>query len=192
VLLAVVSIRAVIGVQEASPWRDPGAAGSVTAVSDIGRLGEDDWAELREVRLAALSESPQAFASTLDRERGYDEGQWRSFVGAGAWFVARDAGRVVGVVAILPERDRRGGRHLVSMWVVPELRGRGVADALLGEALGFAAADGAEAVHLWVADGNSRARRFYERAGFASTGQRQPLPSAPEVAEELLTLRLTG
>lgn len=165
--------------------------GSVGAVTGIERLGTDDWVALREVRLVALAESPHAFASTLNRERGYDEDAWRSLLRAGAWFVARESERIVGVVAILPEHDRPEERHLVSMWVAPQSRDRGIATALLGQALAVAAEDGAEAVNLWVADGNPRARRFYERAGFGPTGERQPLPSAPEVGEELLTLPLT-
>jgi ribosomal protein S18 acetylase RimI-like enzyme len=39
-------------------------------------------------------------------------------------------------------------------------------------------------VSLWVADGNDRARRFYERLGFTGTDERQPLPSDPGTTEE--------
>lgn len=38
----------------------------------------------------------------------------------------------------------------------------------------------------WVSDSSPRARRFYERLGFRTTGQRGSLPSAPEIGEELL------
>lgn len=41
-------------------------------------------------------------------------------------------------------------------------------------------------------DGNPRARSFYERVGFSPTGQRQPLPSAPEIGEELLQRRVAS
>jgi ribosomal protein S18 acetylase RimI-like enzyme len=46
------------------------------------------------------------------------------------------------------------------------------------------------AVTLWIADGNARARRLYERLGFVSTGRRQSLPSDPSVGEEELIRRL--
>jgi GNAT superfamily N-acetyltransferase len=161
-------------------------------VTRIERLGDDEWWVLRDVRLAALADAPHAFASTLERERGYDEREWRSFLRAGAWFVARKAGRVVGVVALLPEQGRADERSLVSMWVDPQARGGGTSAGLLTAALDLAGQDGAELVGLWVADGNTRARRFYERVGFCSTGERQPLPSAPEVGEERLSLRLAS
>jgi ribosomal protein S18 acetylase RimI-like enzyme len=61
--------------------------------------------------------------------------------------------------------------------------------ALLEAALA-SARPGPDAVMLWVADGNLRARRFYERAGFRSTGERQPVAAAPHIGEEKLRLRL--
>jgi ribosomal protein S18 acetylase RimI-like enzyme len=156
----------------------------------VERLSLADWEALRSVRLAALADAPYAFASSLELERGYDEPRWRSFLAAATWFVARCGGQIVGVVALLLEAGGSAERHLVSMWVAPQVRGTGTARRLLDAALASAADDGTEIVSLWVADGNARARRFYEQAGFSSSGQRQPLPSAPELGEELLALRL--
>ncbi len=56
------------------------------------------------------------------------------------------------------------------MWVHPELRGSGAADALIAEHLAWARAVGARLVRLEVIANNDRARRFYERHGFACTG----------------------
>jgi ribosomal protein S18 acetylase RimI-like enzyme len=156
-------------------------------VTCIERLGPDGWRELRDVRLVALADAPLAFASTLDRERGYDEARWRALLRGATWFVARTPEAVVGVVALLPEGAQED--HVVSMWVARDHRGSGTAQALLAAALS-AVRPGTEAVVLWVADGNARARRFYEGAGFRATGERQPLPSAPHLGEEKLRLRL--
>jgi ribosomal protein S18 acetylase RimI-like enzyme len=38
-------------------------------------------------------------------------------------------------------------------------------------------------VHLWVAESNRSARLLYERCGFRPTGERQPLPSNPQLPE---------
>ncbi|SCK44669.1 Acetyltransferase (GNAT) family protein [Streptomyces sp. WMMB 714] len=48
----------------------------------------------------------------------------------------------------------------------PEVVGTGVGRLLAGACLARAAASGAARILLWVIDGNARARRFYERAGF--------------------------
>jgi hypothetical protein len=55
----------------------------------IDRLGGDDWQTLRDLRLAALQDSPHAFSAKLSDERRYSREQWTSFLGAVAWFVAR-------------------------------------------------------------------------------------------------------
>ena len=84
--------------------------------------------------------------------------------------------------------------HVQVELVADELSGRpGRVEGVLREDVAVptaprdAAADGgAGTVALWVADGNDRARRCYERLGFVPTGVRQPLPSDPAVGEELL------
>jgi RimJ/RimL family protein N-acetyltransferase len=73
------------------------------------------------------------------------------------------------------------------MWVTAEHRGTSVSAELVEAICDWTDLQGlASLVTLWVADGNPRARRFYDRLGFITTGRRQPLPSAPEVGEELL------
>ncbi|MHB1534865.1 MAG: GNAT family N-acetyltransferase [Acidimicrobiales bacterium] len=103
------------------------------------------------------------------------------------------AGRpTVGIAAGLCEDDRPLERHLVAMWVAPNHRGTLVADKLVEAVCAWAQDQDAQSVTLWVADGNARARRFYERLGFRSTGERQPLPSAPDVGEERMQRNLSS
>jgi ribosomal protein S18 acetylase RimI-like enzyme len=156
----------------------------------VHRLGPDDWRDLRDVRLRALLDAPSAFASTHAREVAFDETQWRARIAGGPWWLARRNGVPVGLVAGYRTDDEHDIRHLVSMWVAPSARGTGVAAALAEAMCAWAAEDGARAVSLWVADGNERARRFYERLRFTGTGERQPLPSDPSVGEERMERRL--
>jgi ribosomal protein S18 acetylase RimI-like enzyme len=72
------------------------------------------------------------------------------------------------------------------MWVDPGHRGTGVAPRLVDAVVGWATDDGARVVSLWVSDGNARARRLYERLGFAGTGERRPLPSDARLEVERL------
>jgi len=78
------------------------------------------------------------------------------------------------------------------MWVADDHRGTSVAAELVEAICGWTRLQGAKLVTLWVADGNPRARRFYERLGFHSTGHRQSLPSTPEVGEELMQRHVDG
>jgi ribosomal protein S18 acetylase RimI-like enzyme len=45
-------------------------------------------------------------------------------------------------------------------------------------------------VWLWILDGNERAMRLYQRFGFISTNERQPLTANPARNEERLRLSL--
>lgn len=59
---------------------------------------------------------------------------------------------------------------LAAIYLAPEYFGRGLGAPLLAVALGELAAQGARTVTLWVLEANARARRFYERWGFALDG----------------------
>ncbi|MEJ2860703.1 GNAT family N-acetyltransferase [Actinomycetospora flava] len=157
-------------------------------MTTIRRAAADDWVAARDVRLRALADAPGVFASTLAREQAYDEAEWRRRVSTHAWFLAGDVGVAVGV----PEPDDPDGRHLVGMWVAPEYRGHGVADALVDAVVGWARDEGAVRLALWVVDGNPRARGFYERHGFVATGERGPLPSDPAVTESRMTRSISS
>jgi ribosomal protein S18 acetylase RimI-like enzyme len=154
-----------------------------------------DWETLRQLRLRALADAPDAFASTLEAEVTLPAEVWRQRAGGGpasANFIAREGGVDVGLAAVFAEPDTPGRMHVVSMWVDPRHRRQGVARALIDLAIGWAAERRASEVILWVADQNTAARRLYERLGFRPTGERQPLPSNPARTESLMRLPLGG
>jgi ribosomal protein S18 acetylase RimI-like enzyme len=162
---------------------------------DVRQARAADWRALRQLRLRALADAPDAFASTLEAEEAFPDRVWRQRAEGGpesVSFIAREGGVDVGLAAVFTEPDAPGRTHLVSMWVAPGYRRRGVAKALVGQAVRWAAERRAGEVILWVADQNSAARRLYERLGFRPTGDRQPLPSNPAVTESCLRLPLEG
>lgn len=154
----------------------------------VRRVTPADGALLREVRLRALQDTPEAFGSTYDNEVRRPESFWHdrarnASAGNDLYSgLALADGEAVGLIGGF--RNDEDGHHadidLVSMWVAPSHRGTGLAAALV-EAVLVWARDDAEArvVGLWVTRGNDRAQRFYERLGFVETGDVQPLPSDP-------------
>lgn len=72
----------------------------------------------------------------------------------------------VGFAMVGPARDddAPAARQVWSLNVAPEHQGSGIAQRLLDEVLGAGPA------YLWVARGNGRAVRFYERNGFVLDG----------------------
>ncbi|MGP7997407.1 MAG: N-acetyltransferase family protein [Streptosporangiaceae bacterium] len=155
----------------------------------VRRARPGDWATVRDIRLAALADAPDVFASTLDAELGQPEPEWRARIGALPWFLGFVGGQPAGLVAALLPQPGPGhdpAWHLVSMWVSPHARGSGLADRLVAAVTEQARRAGAARVTLWVTVGNDRARAFYRRMGFTPTGRRQqyPRPGAAALDEE--------
>jgi GNAT superfamily N-acetyltransferase len=144
-----------------------------------------DWQALRDIRLEALREAPDAFGSTYARESVFAEADWPRRISRGGNFLgylpeatgSGPAGLIGGYV------EEPGMVELVSMYVRPRARGRGVGEALIATVIDWAAARNATSVHLWVTETNKPALLLYERCGFTLTGERQPLPSNPALDE---------
>jgi ribosomal protein S18 acetylase RimI-like enzyme len=128
---------------------------------------------LREVRLQALSDAPEAFGSTYEREVARTMSDWRGWMSPGVAFILCDLAGARGMVAGLRDEADLEVIHLMAMWVHPKIRGSGGADELVAAVLDWAQSEGAKLVRLKVIQGNDRARRFYERMGFRSTGREE-------------------
>ncbi|MFE9772045.1 GNAT family N-acetyltransferase [Streptomyces sp. NPDC005931] len=97
-------------------------------------------------------------------------------------------GELVGWVAFGPYREDdvlTRDAEVYALYLSPDRIGHGVGRALLTEAVHRCRAAGHARVYLWVIEGNARARRFYERAGFAADGAEEPFDvdgvAVPEV-----------
>jgi GNAT superfamily N-acetyltransferase len=88
-------------------------------------------------------------------------------------FVAEDETRVVGFAGVGPNSDELGIGELSALYVDPEKWSCGAGRALLARAEACLAETYEEAT-LWVMEGNPRARRFYELAGWRADGARMP------------------
>jgi GNAT superfamily N-acetyltransferase len=152
---------------------------------EVRALTSDEWAVLRDVRLAALSESPGSFLSTHEQESGYDEARWKAEFSRGRWYVAVEGHQTVGVIGAT-HTENSTGFFIECLWVAPAHRFSGVGSGLLAETFDWLWNAEASPVQLWVLDGADYARRFYEKRGFASTGFRQEL--AGDRTEELMRL----
>lgn len=82
----------------------------------------------------------------------------------------RSDGHVVGVASACPARDAEPPEalELAMLYVLDEVKGSGLADALLQTAIGDAPA------YLWTLLGYERAIGFYRRHGFALDGLSRP------------------
>ena len=138
---------------------------------NVRSITDDSWQLWRTLRLAALSESPEAFGSTLTQWSGINdqEVRWRDRLKNSTLSVlAFDDTVPVGMVACTP--PTQAVSEVVSMWVDPKYRGRGVGDRLLEAVAEWAiSSKQIDSLILHVKAGNVRAKALYIRSGFLET-----------------------
>ena len=143
---------------------------------EIHRLSVDDWQRLKQLRLAALSDAPQAFGSTLVGAERYSAADWRKQIEELATFVAVSEKKDIGIVRGAVDDSEANNAFLISMWVAPDSRGLGAGKQLIGAVISWARDAGFTRLKLDVADDNSPAIALYERMKFLPTGETGSLP----------------
>lgn len=165
----------------------------------IRTLTEDDLDALWSIRLRSLQDNPEAFGSTYDEtlHRGKESLQQRLRQphAATCFLGAFEDERLVGVVAYVRESGTKGQHkgYIISMYVTPEQRGRGIGKALLAEAIAVAqTVPGLDQLLLGVVTINTAARQLYHSLGFEVYGlEPRALKQGDQYwDEELMILRL--
>lgn len=164
----------------------------------IRRVRTEDWRAIRALRLEMLLDSPLAFITTHAEAEALPDAVWIERCsptpdGTTATFAAFEGDDAVGM-AVGVDRSRPGRRvvAVVSVYVSPALRRRGIAGRLMAEVEAWAADRGAGSTSLWVVDGNDGARRFYEERGYRPTLDRQRITAPPVRWERRMEKPLTG
>jgi ribosomal protein S18 acetylase RimI-like enzyme len=142
---------------------------------DLAPIGADDWVLWRKLRLEALREAPYAFSSRLAdwQGEGDTEPRWRARLSAVPCNIVSYLRRMpAGMASATAPEDR--SIELISMWVAPFARGRGVGDALIGAIISWATEQAAVHIHLAVFESNPRAIALYRRHGFVDAGVLKP------------------
>lgn len=99
--------------------------------------------------------------------------RWRQILGVpgdGRTTVYERDGRVVSFATVGASRDQPGDGEIWALYVHPTFWGCGAGRALVADGLDALQARGFGQAILWVLEGNARAIRFYERAGFRLDG----------------------
>jgi GNAT superfamily N-acetyltransferase len=167
----------------------------------VRALAEEDWATYRQIRLAALSDSPAAFVSTYADEEGLDEDFWRIRMRRSVRLLAERDGQPVGVASVGDakpvigdgdtEIDGLAGENVAEifgMWVEPASRGSGVAWRLVEAAAGEAHRTDHSHLMLWVAVDNGRAVAFFSSYGFRPSDARRPMRTDESLTEMAMVL----
>ena len=155
---------------------------------DVRALGPEDWPAYRDIRLAALKDAPEAFVSTYEEESKFEESLWRIRLARSARLLVTQDGAAVGIVSV--GQAEPDVAELFGMWVVPTVRGIGVAWRLTQASSEHARGEGKRALQAWVSTDNGRAVAFFSSYGFRPTDIRRPTTTDAEIEEMAMTLPL--
>jgi GNAT superfamily N-acetyltransferase len=145
------------------------------AMFDVRQATTDDEDLIRALRLRAVLDSPEAFASTYERELSRTADDWSRWISPGVTFFFRVDGEARGLVYAGRDLHEASIVNLMAMWVAPNLRRAGAPDLLVSAVSAWALEKGATEIRLNVFQANHRARRCYERLGFRATGRRDAM-----------------
>ena len=153
---------------------------------DIRSTVTEDWKLLRQVRLAALLDTPTAFGVSYQTAAAYTDEQWQvraSSTGTAFW-LAFEQDRPVGMIGAAVSDTQRF--NLIGMWVEPAARGSGVAIQLVETVKAHATSQGFDRVFLDVSPDNARASNFYLKQGFTFMDEWEPLESHPHITVQTM------
>ena len=147
----------------------------------------DEVDRYRDLRLAALIDSPAAFTSTWEEESAMPQSAWvarvESSVGRGSALVVADPGEeLVGLARSIPWGARA---RVISAWVAPGWRRHGLAQRLVENVCDWAATAGYPEAEIETAIGNSGPQKLYEELGFIPVDEQPPPDCGPVLVRPL-------
>ncbi len=133
----------------------------------IKKCSSDDWQQYKELRLEALQADHLAFGSSYEEEIDYTEDTWRQR--CAAMYLAMVDDNPVGMVGLLanPARAAKHKAMVITFWVKPAFRGKGIGKALLRD---LQQKSGYVKLFLDVTTTQTAAIALYESVGFKKIG----------------------
>ena len=164
----------------------------------IRTFAPHEWRTYRDLRLHALTDSPDAFGRTLAEEEGRDDTEWSSRLTSSAAsrhdlpLVAEIGAESVGLAWGRIDPAEPEVAYIFQVWVAADSRRLGVGKALLEAVIAWATAADARYLALDVTCGDTPARRFYARSGFKPIGEPKHLRPGSALLEQPVQLELRG
>ncbi len=159
---------------------------------EIRPLTPDAWQLHRAVRLAALADAPYAFTTRLADVAGRSDDEWADLTRRraqdpnGITYFAYVDGEPCGMAAcVLTDL----GAEMLAVWVAPQRRRQGVAEAMVDYARAWALGHGVARLVVGVYADNHGAVALYRSVGFVATGEHRVTEQA-EAGQPILIMAM--
>lgn len=153
---------------------------------------ERDWAILKEIRLAALLDTPTAFGVSHQAAITNSDDQWKQRASSKTqpkFWLEFQNDKAIGMIGAGVDKTER--YNLIAMWVEPQSRGLGVAGYLVNSVKSDSINRGFNQVFLDVSPDNLQATQFYKKHGFVFIDEEKPLDSHPNIQVQTMKWQST-
>ena len=141
----------------------------------VSLLSKDEWERLRDIRIRALQENPEAFGADLNEIQSRSKDDWLKDYNKEDYLVASIDGVDVGMLYIEVLNGDHGATCWIGgCWTDSAYRGKGVMRALFNyiDKNAIAKTWTRQGLGVWV--DNSTAIKAYENLGFSFAGEQMP------------------
>ena len=159
----------------------------------LRKLELNDWQAYRDIRLYALLHSPEVYGSTYaaEVERNDDSWQERLQNPNCAYFGLYFMDKLIGLTGIFRHNNSEQEAILISSYIMPQHRGKGLSTLLYAARLDWAKANGYKRIIVSHRADNLASKAANQRAGFLFTHQQNHLwPDGAEVDELFYKLEI--
>ena len=137
----------------------------------IVAITDNEWEDLKEIRLSSLKDSPEAFGLKYEEAVNYTSKDWKNIASDHEnlkFFIAYENDLAVGLIGGVFSNSEC---ELVSMWVSPNFRGLDIGGKLIRILKEYALKHGYSSIVLKVSQENKSAYYLYKKCGFTITGK---------------------
>jgi ribosomal protein S18 acetylase RimI-like enzyme len=125
----------------------------------------EDWEKFKTIRLKGLQTDPQAFGGNFEAESQEDEAYWRERLNSErCLYAAQEDASFVAIVGA--KKITQDNWMLISVYTLPEFRGKGLSKELMSRLIEGVKANGAKKISLMVNVGQRSAINLYKKMGF--------------------------
>lgn len=137
----------------------------------ITKIIEQDWQAWKTLRLEALKNAPEAFASSLEEGLAWQDEVFKQALKSNVIYGAFDEEQLIGMVGFYTMNLLKT-RHKGVLWglyVEPQFRNQGVAEQLIQALIAYAQTQVLQ-LYLTVTTSNAAAIALYQKNGFKIYG----------------------
>jgi RimJ/RimL family protein N-acetyltransferase len=140
----------------------------------------NDYLKVRELRLAALLDSPQAFGAKYDELKDHPDSYWQQLLTVANWCLVFDGELGIGLLAIdRADKDRKADCWVSSWWIDKSYRGQGISKLMAAWIYELCQKNDWQRIGLGVWPDNKSAISVYLKLGFVAADALMPSRSIP-------------